>query len=1066
MLAFCVALLAAPAVSDSAVSRHGATNSALAALGSRNGSSPVIVFRLGKTVRAGARVTEAGAAKRVVAKARERSYFYYEDSGPFRAYPHAGRVALVGVRSGKVRLSRTLSRAPLVNGRLPGFLASATNYSYSRNRVFARLASTPAPFVPGTPSTQDAFAPITSNQPPKADPQSRIVKQGVPKHVTLTGSDIDGDMLLFFITQQPNHGTLSGTPPDMVYTPNAGYLGPDKFAFKATDGDQISNTANVYLRVVPLGSPPSVTTSAGCTTYLEEDPAVPVDSALTVTDPDDTTLDSARVRISANFEGGDDLVFTDQNGISGSYDDGLGVLTLSGTASLANYQAALRTLRYRNLDGGSPAATKDVQFTVNDAGSDSAPATKQVCISEGDSGTDNNRPVGEPSEGALNYTENDGPVPIDSGFSIFDPDSTTLSGATVKFTPSAAGQDDELGGGGGDPVFNYFPDQDSLAFADQNGITGSYDDVNGVLTLSGTASVADYQTAIQSVTYENSSENPSDALRTIKFQVTDSSGAHSKATTRGIFVTPVNDAPTATPSDGATSFTEGDPATPVDSGLTVGDVDDTNLEGAQVRISDGMEPEDALAYSDQLGISGTYDADTGVLTLSGTASVADYQTALRSVEFSNTGENPGPSRSVEFVVNDGDLDSTATTKAIAVTAVNDKPVLSSTGTTLSYTEGDAPVVVDPGISASDVDSSTLSGATVQVTDGFSLSEDLLNFTDQGDITGVRDPDTGILTLSGTASVADYEAALRSITYENGSHNPSTVTRTVAFQVDDGAANDNLSDQATRDVSITAVNDAPAVVTSDGSTSYVGSGQLEAVDSGLTVSDVDDTNLESARVTIASGLADGDELVYADQAGITGVYDTGTGVLDLTGSASVADYETALRSVQYRHTGDNPTGARGVEFTVNDGDLDSSAVTTGIETNDPPVITTTATALAYTAGDGAVPVDPGVAITDADSTTLAGATVHITENASPDDKLVFADGNGITGFLDDETGVLQLSGTASIADYEAALRSVTYENTSATPTTDTRTVTFTVDDGAPGNNASDPATRAIEVAPAP
>ena len=40
-----------------------------------------------------------------------------------------------------------------------------------------------------------------------------------------------------------------------------------------------------------------------------------------------------------------------------------------------------------------------------------------------------------------------------------------------------------------------------------------------------------------------------------------------------------------------------------------------------------------------------------------------------------------------------------------------------------------------------------------------------------------------LTLTGTATAAAYQAALRDVTYRNSSDSPSTLTRTVTFTVD-------------------------------------------------------------------------------------------------------------------------------------------------------------------------------------------------------------------------------------------------------------------------------------------
>ena len=55
---------------------------------------------------------------------------------------------------------------------------------------------------------------------------------------------------------------------------------------------------------------------------------------------------------------------------------------------------------------------------------------------------------------------------------------------------------------------------------------------------------------------------------------------------------------------------------------------------------------------------------------------------------------------------------------------------------------------------------------------------MLAFADTGTITGSWDAVTGTLTLTGTDTLANYETALRSVTYQNASDDPSTLTRTV------------------------------------------------------------------------------------------------------------------------------------------------------------------------------------------------------------------------------------------------------------------------------------------------
>ena len=66
------------------------------------------------------------------------------------------------------------------------------------------------------------------------------------------------------------------------------------------------------------------------------------------------------------------------------------------------------------------------------------------------------------------------------------------------------------------------------------------------------------------------------------------------------------------------------------------------------------------------------------------------------------------------------------------------------------------------------------------------------------ITGSWNAGTGTLTLTGSDTLANYQAALRSVTYQNTSENPSTATRTVSFTVNDGTADSNTSDRDIHD----------------------------------------------------------------------------------------------------------------------------------------------------------------------------------------------------------------------------------------------------------------------------
>ena len=154
---------------------------------------------------------------------------------------------------------------------------------------------------------------------------------------------------------------------------------------------------------------------------------------------------------------------------------------------------------------------------------------------------------------------------------------------------------------------------------------------------------------------------------------------------------------------------------------------------------------------------------------------------------------------------DGALSRSAISVTPTVTAVNDAPVLSGSGGTLAYTENDGPKVIDAELTITDEDDANIASATITISSGFQSSEDVLAFTDTNDINGSWNQSTGVLTLSGSATKANYEAALESVTYNNTSENPNTTDRTISWQINDGTDN---SSAVTSTISLASVNDAP------------------------------------------------------------------------------------------------------------------------------------------------------------------------------------------------------------------------------------------------------------------
>ena len=119
---------------------------------------------------------------------------------------------------------------------------------------------------------------------------------------------------------------------------------------------------------------------------------------------------------------------------------------------------------------------------------------------------------------------------------------------------------------------------------------------------------------------------------------------------------------------------------------------------------------------------------------------------------------------------------------------------------------------------------------------------------------------------------------------------------------------------------------------------------------------------------------------------------------------------------------------------------------------------------YVENAPAVAVAPGLAVTDVDSADLAGATIAVTDYVAGEDVLSFADQGGIAGSWDAATGTLTLTGVATLAAYETALRSVAYANTSDAPTGGNRTIAFQVDDGGATDNLSTPVNAQVTIVP--
>lgn len=85
------------------------------------------------------------------------------------------------------------------------------------------------------------------NDMPLAQAQTLGVVEDTSKSLTLAGSDIEGSALTYIITQQPSSGIISGTAPNLTYTPSYDFTGSVTLRYKVRDGALDSDEVTVTL---------------------------------------------------------------------------------------------------------------------------------------------------------------------------------------------------------------------------------------------------------------------------------------------------------------------------------------------------------------------------------------------------------------------------------------------------------------------------------------------------------------------------------------------------------------------------------------------------------------------------------------------------------------------------------------------------------------------------------------------------------------------------------------------------------------------------------------------------
>ena len=316
--------------------------------------------------------------------------------------------------------------------------------------------------------------------------------------------------------------------------------------------------------------------------------------------------------------------------------------------------------------------------------------------------------------------------------------------------------------------------------------------------------------------------------------------------------------------------------------------------------------------------AGSYNAATGVYTDTGTA--AAVSAALDALVFSPTANQVAPGQAVATSFTIQDTDAAGVTAADSTTSVLATDIAvppAITGAAAGQKLGDTSSVAlfakvaigDPNIGQTETVTVTLSNAA----DGI--------LTNPGG--GSYDAASGVYTGTGTA--AAVSALLAGLVFVPTVHQVAAgQTVSTGFTIRDTDSAGETAVNSTTTAIVTATGVIPPALTAGGTASYAAGSAALALDPGLDVTDPASATLTGASVAIATGFLAGDVLSLGTaQAGISASYNASTGVLTLSGTASLAAYQAALDTVSYASTAGDPTAggtdeSRSITWTVTGG----------------------------------------------------------------------------------------------------------------------------------------------------
>ena len=355
-------------------------------------------------------------------------------------------------------------------------------------------------------------------------------------------------------------------------------------------------------------------------------------SGVTVTDPDTGQGETVTVTLSNPANGtlaGGGFVQTATPGV-------YTVTETAGSAgaSAAAAQSALQAAVFTPTAQPAGAAATQTTFSVQVSDGTAATATDTATVVTATHTT--NTPVAATNTTPAQTTNDKATTQPFAGVTVTDPDTGQTETATIAYTAANG----------------------TLTGAGLAGAAGSY-------SLSASSAAA-LQTALDALVFTPTMNQvaPGQTVQTV-FGVTVSDGTTTAQTSDTVTTTSVNDAPALGAFQTMATAPADAPVT-LQPNVTVTDPDvGAMVTSAQVAIG-GFVAGDLLRVTPSAGVTAAYNAATGVLTLSGTASDAAYQQTLQTVAFLHDGTVNAGARTVTFTVTDDQGAATIANETVSV----------------------------------------------------------------------------------------------------------------------------------------------------------------------------------------------------------------------------------------------------------------------------------------------------------------------------------------------------------------------------------------------------------------